>query len=74
MCEPSFDPLLHIRELNCYKRDYSSLGSKSKLPEADFLKPMPYNEKLRRGGAENSVQIAESQLSRKGHRVIFKDL
>merc|ERR1719228_1804754 len=25
---------------------------------------MPYNEKLRRGGAENSVQIAESQLSR----------
>jgi len=64
MCEPSFDPLLHIRELNCNKRDYSSLGSKSKLPEADFLKPMPYNEKLRRGGAENSVQIAESQLSR----------
>jgi len=63
-CKPSFDPLLHIRELATNSRDYSSLGSKSKLPEADFMAPMPYNEKLRRGGAENSVRIAESQLSR----------
>ena len=30
---------------------------------ADFLRPMPYNEKLRRGGRENSQAIAETQVS-----------
>ena len=30
---------------------------------ADFLRPMPYNEKLRRGGRGNSQAIAKTQVS-----------
>ena len=40
----TFDPLLHVRELS---HSNSMIQIKG---EGDFLSPMPYNEKLRRGG------------------------
>ena len=54
----TFDPLLHVRELSCF-------NSKIQIKrEGDFLSPMPYNEKLRRGGEANSLLIAETQLGK----------
>ena len=50
----TFDPRMHIREL--------SRASDTKT--AGALGPMPYNEKLRRGGRERALEIAESQLSK----------
>eukprot|EP00092_Neocalanus_flemingeri_P040080 GFUD01043655.1.p1 GENE.GFUD01043655.1~~GFUD01043655.1.p1 ORF type:complete len:543 (+),score=185.92 GFUD01043655.1:79-1707(+) len=41
------------------------LGTKDKgVHKQVFSHPMPYNEKLRRGGVENSLSIAESQVGR----------
>jgi len=44
-------------------RAHSAVLSSAESSNKDFLRPMPYNEKLRRGGRENSLAIAESQLS-----------
>ena len=52
----TFDPLLHIQELSNPKFHMKAKG--------DFLAPMPYNEKLRRGGDANSLLIAETQLGK----------
>ena len=57
----TFDPLLHVKQLSSGKTSSDSV-KRGTLPS--FMKPMPYNEKLRRGGAENSLLIAESQLAR----------
>ena len=53
---PTFDPLLHIRELSGVKGGAD--------PGLSYLAPMPYNEKLRRGGKDRSLEIAETQLSK----------
>ena len=53
---PTFDPLLHIRELS------GVMGGAD--PGLSYLAPMPYNEKLRRGGKDRSLEIAETQLSK----------
>jgi len=50
-----FNPLLHATELT---------GNKTQSAAHEFLRPMPYNEKLKRGGKENSLAIAESQLGK----------
>lgn len=58
----TYDPLMHVKEIS----HGSSLGSgslKGQDKKQDFLAPMPYNEKLRRGGKENAKVIAETQLS-----------
>ena len=52
-----FDPKAHILGVLGKK---SSVGSSREKP---FLMPMPYNEKLRLGGRENSRVIAETQVS-----------
>ena len=52
-----FDPRAHITGVLGNK---SSQGSSK---DKQFLRPMPYNEKLRLGGKENSLAIAETQLS-----------
>ena len=52
-----FDPRAHIQGVSGQK---TSQGSSK---ENKFLRPMPYNEKLRLGGRENSLAIAETQLS-----------
>ena len=52
-----FDPRAHITGVVGNK---SSQGSSK---DRNFLRPMPYNEKLRLGGKENSLAIAETQLS-----------
>ena len=54
----TFDPLLHVRELS---HSNSMIQIKG---EGDFLSPMPYNEKLRRGGEANSLLIAETQIGK----------
>ena len=52
-----FDPRMHIREL-CRAQD-------TKCPVGGgYLGPMPYNEKLRRGGKERALEIAEAQLGK----------
>ena len=51
-----FDPRLHTMELS------SCQGTK--LSMKGCLGPMPYNEKLRRGGKEMALQIAEAQLGK----------
>ena len=51
----AFDPRMHIREL-CRAQVCPSGGS--------YLGPMPYNEKLRRGGKERALEIAEAQLGK----------
>ena len=48
-----YDPRAHI----------SGVAVRSSECPQDFLRPAPYNEKLRRGGRENSLAVAESQLS-----------
>merc|ERR1739838_815246 len=50
-----FNPLLHATELT---------GNKMQSSTQEFLRPMPYNEKLKRGGKESSLAIAESQLGK----------
>ena len=52
-----FDPKAHITGVLGDKS--SQRSSKDKA----FLRPMPYNEKLRLGGKENSLAIAETQVS-----------
>ena len=52
-----FDPRAHIQGVSGQK---TSQGSSRDLK---FLRPMPYNEKLRLGGRENSLAIAETQVS-----------
>jgi len=55
-----YNPLIHA----------TVLGTREKAPgKEDFSLPMPYNEKLRKGGAENSLAIATSQL---GAREVLK--
>ena len=51
----TFDPLMHVRTLSRNKKIEDT---------SNCLAPMPYNEKLRRGGPANSMLIAESQLSK----------
>ena len=50
----TFDPRMHIRELS---RAQDKVGG-------CYLGPMPYNEKLRRGGKERALEIAEAQLGK----------
>ena len=52
-----FDPRVHVQELS------KSQGINHSL-KANFLGPMPYNEKLRRGGRERALEIAEAQLGK----------
>ena len=52
-----FDPRAHITGI---QGDKSSQGSSR---DKSFLRPMPYNEKLRLGGRENSLAIAETQVT-----------
>jgi len=51
-----FDPRLHTMEL--------SRAQDTKLSVKSYLGPMPYNEKLRRGGKERALEIAEAQLGK----------
>ena len=51
-----FDPRLHTMEL--------SRTQDTKLSVKSYLGPMPYNEKLRRGGKERALEIAEAQLGK----------
>ena len=53
-----FDPRAHILGVGEKTSRLSSLDQK-------FLRPMPYNEKLRLGGKENSLAIAQTQVSTK---------
>ena len=50
-----FDPRMHIREL---------CRAQVSLVSGSYLGPMPYNEKLRRGGKERALEIAEAQLGK----------
>ena len=50
----TFDPRMHIRELS---RAQDKVGG-------CYLGPMPYNEKLRRGGKERALEIAEAQVGK----------
>ena len=53
-----------VKKKNPRLKSTTGIKDPPKATSEDLMRPMPYNEKLRRGGGENSRAIAETQVSR----------